>query len=167
MSRGQTPEPADGGRGRAGGRANVPAPRSGSPKPVAPRYPIGTRARWASYFALAVLGIAVALAGALVVDLWSGGGLVLGAVGILALSYGGSVLTGTKTGAAVPTLTWLGTLLAASIGTPEGDLLWGGSATSVALLFLGLLGSVLSIARPAMSGIPVLPPTGPSRDTSQ
>jgi hypothetical protein len=145
----------------------VPAPRNGSPQPPARRYPIGPGARWASYAGLGLLGVVVAVAGALTVDLWSGAGLVLGAAGILALSYGGSLLTGTKTGAAVPTLTWLGTLLAASITTPEGDLLWGGSATSVALLFLGLLGSVLCIARPSLSGISVLPPTGHSRDASQ
>jgi hypothetical protein len=127
----------------------------------------------ATYAVLAVLGAVVGLAGAFIVDLWTGGGLALGALGIIALSYGGSLVTGTRTGAVVPTTTWLAILLVASISTPKGDLIWGGSATSVALLFLGMLGSVLSLARPSLSGYhhaasgSVLPPAGPPRGTSQ
>ncbi|RAG84643.1 hypothetical protein DN069_15845 [Streptacidiphilus pinicola] len=151
----------------------MPAPRSGSPLPPARSYPLGRPARMTVYLLLGVLGAAVGLAGALIVDLWSGGGLVLGTAGIIALSYGGSTVTGTRTGAVVPTATWLGVLLVASVSTPKGDLIWGGSATSLALLFLGLLGSVLSLARPSLSPFrhgpsgSVLPPASPRRDGSQ
>ncbi|WP_052440512.1 DUF6113 family protein [Streptacidiphilus anmyonensis] len=137
------------------------------------QYPLGRPARMTAYLLLGVLGAVVGLAGALIVDLWSGGGLVLGTAGIIALSYGGGTLTGTRTGALVPTATWLGMLLVASVSTPKGDLIWGGSATSLALLFLGLLGSVLTLARPALSPYrhgpsgPVLPPASPRRDGSQ
>jgi hypothetical protein len=126
-----------------------------------------------AYLLLGVLGAAVGLAGALIVDLWGGGGLVIGTAGIIALSYGGGTLTGTRTGAVVPTVTWLGILLAASVSTPKGDLIWGGSATSLALLFLGLLGSILSLARPSLSPYrhgasgSVLPPASRRRDASQ
>jgi hypothetical protein len=159
--------------GGAGGGARVPAPRNGSPQPPVRAYPMGRTARMTTYVLLAVLGAAVGLSGALIVDLWSGGGLALGAAGILALSYGGSLVTGTRTGALVPTAAWLAILLAASISTPKGDLIWGGSATSVALLFLGMLGSVLALARPSLSPYhqspsrSVLPPAGPHRDASQ
>ncbi|MEY9871926.1 hypothetical protein ABH931_001399 [Streptacidiphilus sp. MAP12-33] len=167
------------GRGRAGGAegqggaARVPAPRNGSPQPPVRSYPLGRPARVTAYLLLGVLGVAVGLAGALVVDLWNGGGLAVGAAGIIALSYGGSLVTGTRTGALAPTAAWLAVLLAASISTPKGDLIWGGSATSVALLFLGMLGSVLSLARPSLSPYhqgssrSVLPPAGPPRDASQ
>ncbi|MEY9936055.1 DUF6113 family protein [Streptacidiphilus sp. MAP5-3] len=154
-------------RGRATGKPSVPAPRSGTSLPPGRRCPIGRGARMVSYVGLAVLGVVIGLAGALIVDLWSGGGLVLGAAGVLALTYGGSVLTGTKTGAALPTLTWLVTLLLASLTTPVGSQLLDGSATGVALLFLGLLGSVLCIARPSLSPLTSLPPAGPRHDRSQ
>jgi hypothetical protein len=130
-------------------------------------------ARMAVYVVLGVIGAVLGLAGAFIVDLWSGGGLALGAAGIIALSYGGSLVTGTRTGSLVPTGTWLAILLVASISTPKGDLLWGGSATSVALLFLGMLGSVLSLARPSLSPYhsgpsgSVVPPAGSGRGASQ
>lgn len=151
----------------------MPAPRNGSPIPPARTYPLGRPARMTAYLLLGVVGAGVGLAGALIVDLWSGGGLALGTAGIIALSYGGSTVTGTRTGAVVPTAGWLAMLLIASVSTPKGDLIWGGSATSLALLFLGLLGSALTLARPSLSPFhhgpsgSVLPPASPPRDGSQ
>jgi Family of unknown function (DUF6113) len=76
------------------------------------------------YAALAVLGVLVAVAGALVQGGWFPGGLLLALVGCAALFYGGGRLTATWLGAAVPTVLWFLTVMYLTVSRPEGDFLF-------------------------------------------
>jgi hypothetical protein len=83
--------------------------------------------KYLSYALLAVLGVAVATAGALVQDAWLPGGLLLALAGSAALFWGGAKLTRNRVGAVVPAGLWLLTVLFLSQTRPEGDFLDGRS----------------------------------------
>lgn len=80
--------------------------------------------RAAGYPALGLLGVVVAVAGGLVQGGWFPGGLLLALAGSVALFHGGGRLTGSRLGAAVPTLTWFVTVIYLSMSRPEGDFLF-------------------------------------------
>ncbi len=101
------------------GRATVPGPRSASPRPPEPEYPVGKPFRVTAYAVLLVLGAVVGLAGTFVLSLWFPGGLVLSLAAIAALCCGGRVLTGSRTGSAMPALGWFAMLMVAQAPRPD------------------------------------------------
>lgn len=136
------------------GQAATRVPGGAGPAaPAARSYPIGTPWRYVSYVVLAVLGVACGVAGCLLVTLWTPGGLLIGLAGAVALFLGGGLLTGTRTGAALPAVFWFASLLYAAESRPEGDYLLGAGATSYVLLFVGALAGVICATLPALSSV--------------
>lgn len=125
------------------GRVTVPGPRSSSPGPAAPEYPIGQQARIAAYVVLVLVGALVGLAGTFVQPLWAPGGLVLALAGLAALCCGGRALTGTRVGAALPALGWFLMLMVAQAPRPEGDFLLAANLGSYVFLLGGMLIGVI------------------------
>ena len=125
------------------GRATVPGPRSASPRPPEPEYPVSKPARVTAYVVLLVLGAAVGLAGTFVLSLWFPGGLVLSLAAIAALCCGGRVLTGSRTGSAMPALGWFAMLMVAQAPRPEGDFLLAANAGTYVFLLGGMLIGVI------------------------
>ncbi|MBW1602933.1 hypothetical protein JJV70_12615 [Streptomyces sp. JJ66] len=107
-------------------------------------------ARLAGLLLLAVLAGAAALAGALVHAVWFPGGLLLALAGTAAVCVGGSLLFGTRGGAAVPAVAWaLTVLLLIMWSRPEGDLLFGAAVSTYAYLYVGMIiGVVCATVRP-------------------
>jgi hypothetical protein len=77
------------------------------------------------------------------------------------LVTGAHRLTGSRTVAVLPALTWLAVALAASVRRPEGDLVavgTGGLGTvTLAFLGLGVVGAAVAVGR-----VVAIPPQGPS-----
>ncbi|MFC5911416.1 DUF6113 family protein [Streptacidiphilus monticola] len=131
----------------------IPGPRSATPqRPPARTPPLGRGGRVVSYLLLAVLGVLCGFAGSLIAMLWLPVGLLLALAGCGALFYGGGLLTGTRTGAALPAVAWFVSLLYVTEPRPEGDFLLGASIGGYLLLFLGALTGVLCTARPGLGG---------------
>lgn len=101
-------------------------------------------ATYASYLLLAVLGVAVGAAGALVQGALFPGGLILALAGSAALFHGGATLTGGKPGAAIPTATWFLTVMFLSISRPEGDFLFTAGVGPYVYLLGGMAVGVFS-----------------------
>jgi hypothetical protein len=142
------------------GRATVPGPRSASPRPPAPEYPLGSQGRGASYVLLAVLGVIVGTAGVFVQPLWFPGGLLLALAGLVALCCGGRVLTGTRAGGALPALGWFAVLLISLTQRPEGDFLLVADAGTYVYLFGGMM---LCVICATARGLPRWLQPGPDR----
>jgi len=115
-------------------------------------------ARVAAYIGLGVLGAAVAAAGALVQDGWFPGGLFLAVAGCVALFYGGTRLTGTRLGTAVPAAVWLVCVLVLSTQRSEGDFLFAAGVGPYVYLLGGAMSAVICAT------LPPLPPPG-AKDT--
>ena len=77
--------------------------------------------RIAAYLGLAVLGLLVGIAGALVQGAWFPGGLLLSLLATAGLFYGSLRATGTQLGVLAPAVGWLMGIVVLSIGRPEGD----------------------------------------------
>lgn len=108
------------------------------------------------YVALAVLGAAVAVAGALVQGGWFPGGLLLALAGSAALFYGGGRLTGDRVGAAVPTVVWFVTVMYLTISRPEGDFLFTAGIGPYVYLLGGMASGVIcaTLPRHGSTGVP-------------
>ncbi len=104
--------------------------------------------RGAGYLLLALLGVAVAAAGALVQDGWSGGGLALALAGSAALFYGGGRAVGHRLGAAIPTLLWFATVLYLTASRPEGDFLFAAGPGPYVYLLGGMVAGVICVTVP-------------------
>ena len=125
------------------GRATVPGPRSASPRPPEPEYPVGKPVRVTAYVLLLVLGAVVGLAGTFVLSLWFPAGLALSLAAIAALCCGGRLLTGSRTGSAMPALGWFAMLMVAQAPRPEGDFLLAANGGTYAFLLGGMLIGVI------------------------
>jgi hypothetical protein len=121
---------------------------------------LGSVARIVSYVVLGVLGVLVAVAGALVQDAWFPGGLLLALAGCGALFYGGAKITGTRVGAMVPAGVWLVTVMFLSSTRPEGDFLFANGLGSYIYLLGGSMAGVISAT---LAGPGVLGPPGAQR----
>lgn len=110
--------------------------------------------KYAAYPLLAVLGVAVGIAGALVQDAWFPGGLLLALAGSAALFWGGTRLTGDRVGAVVPAGLWLVTVLLLSSARPEGDFLFANGLAPYAYLLGGSMAGVMcaTLAAPGFAG---------------
>ncbi|KRV47062.1 hypothetical protein AQ490_09920 [Wenjunlia vitaminophila] len=126
------------------------AVRSTPPAPGAA--PTSTPVRAVSYAVLALLGIAVAAAGSLVQDGWFPFGLLLALAGCVGLFYGGTVLTGTRAGAWVPSGAWLFTVLALTMSRPEGDAVFPATIGFYLFLLLGAMSGVMCATLPRLPG---------------
>lgn len=104
--------------------------------------------RIVSHVLLAVLGVAVAAAGALVQGGWFPGGLILALAGSAALFYGGGKLTGSRSGAAVPTVLWFVTVIYLTISRPEGDFLFTAGIGPYVYLLGGMAAGVMCATLP-------------------
>ncbi|WP_340558275.1 DUF6113 family protein [Streptomyces sp. GSL17-111] len=100
--------------------------------------------RLISYAGLGVLGAVTALTGTLVHAAWFPGGLLLALAGTAAVCVGGSLLTRTRAGAAVPAVAWSLTVLVLLVWTrPEGDFLFGTALGSYVFLYGGMVLAVI------------------------
>ena len=111
-------------------------------------------ARVAAYLLLGVLAVAVAAAGALVQDAWFPGGLLLALAGCVALFHGGTRLTGTRVGTAVPATVWLLCVLLLSTSRAEGDFLFAAGVGPYVYLLGGAVSAVICAT------LPPAPPSG-------
>jgi len=120
--------------------------------------PLGTRgARIAGYAGLAVLAVAVAVAGSLVQAAWEPGGLLLALAGCVAVFYGGGKLTGTRLGTVVPGAVWLVCVILLSGSRPEGDFLLAAGIGPYIYLLGGAMSAVICAT------LPQLPSSGTNR----
>lgn len=130
-----------------------PAPGRPPVYPSMKSNPLMTQpARVAAYVGLGVLAAAVAVAGALVQDAWFPLGLLLALGGCVALFYGGTRLTGTRLGTAVPAAVWLLCVLLLSTSRAEGDFLFAEGVGPYVYLLGGAVSAVICAT---------LPPTPP------
>lgn len=120
----------------------------------------GSGTRIVSYVMLGVLGVPVAVAGALVQDAWFPGGLLLAVAGCAALFYGGAKLTGTRIGAVAPAGVWLVTVMFLSSTRPEGDFLFTNGIGPYVYLLGGSMAGVISAT---LTGPGLLGPPGARR----
>ncbi|MER5962853.1 DUF6113 family protein [Streptomyces sp. NPDC002057] len=100
--------------------------------------PASRNVRVAWYAGLAVLGVLVGTAGALVQAAWLPGGLILALLATAALFYGGLRATGTQIGVAAGGAGWLIAVILLSFGRPEGDGAFGGGVGELLFLFGGM-----------------------------
>jgi hypothetical protein len=140
----------------AAGRGPVPT-RTPFVGPLS-SHPRGTQgARIAGYIVLAVLAVAVAVAGALVQAAWEPGGLLLALAGCVGLFLGGGRITGTRLGTVVPAAVWLISVILLSGSQPEGDFLLAAGIGPYVYLLGGAFGAVICAT------LPQLPPSGTNR----
>ncbi|WP_435243211.1 DUF6113 family protein [Streptomyces cucumeris] len=105
-------------------------------------------ARLGAYVLLAVMGVLVGLAGALVQGAWFPGGLLLALLGVVALCYGGLKATATRMGGGVPAGAWTVTVLLLTSTRPEGDFLFGAGLGSYVFLLGGMFVGVICATLP-------------------
>lgn len=135
----------------AGGAARTPA---GSPVSEAEReaMPLGSRGlRVVLYVALAVLGMLVGAAGALVQADWFPGGLLLALAASAGVFWGGAKLCRTKVGAVAPGAGWVVAVMLLTASRPEGDFMFAAGIGSYVYLLGGMFAAVMcaTIALPA------------------
>ncbi|WP_431042391.1 DUF6113 family protein [Streptomyces sp. P1-3] len=138
--------PGAGSGGRAGARgggegAAPPAPPSGAALAL----------RIAGYLLLVVLGVLVAVAGALVQDGWFPGGLLLALAGQVALCYGGVKAMGTRLGGALPAASWAAVVLLLTATRPEGDFVFAAGFASYVFLLGGMFSGVMCATLPKVT----------------
>ncbi|ANW18316.1 DUF6113 family protein [Streptomyces clavuligerus] len=137
--------------GRTGGQGARPAPGSpaGSWLATPPR-----PGRIAAYAALAVLGAAVGVAGALLQSAWFPGGLALALLGTAGLFHGAARALRTQLAVVAPALGWLTAVILLSVGRPEGDGVLAAGTGSLLFLVGGMVLAVMcaTMARPAQPG---------------
>ncbi|MFH8988744.1 DUF6113 family protein [Streptomyces sp. NPDC017940] len=95
-------------------------------------------ARLAAYAGLFVLGAVVGVAGALIQQAWTPGGLLLALAGSAGAFYGGSRATGTRGGAVAPAAGWLVAVMFLTATRPEGDFVFGAGVGSYVFLLGGM-----------------------------
>ncbi|MBL1095921.1 DUF6113 family protein [Streptomyces coffeae] len=105
-------------------------------------------ARLGAYALLAVVGVLVGTAGALIQAAWFPGGLLLALLGVVALCYGGVKATGTRMGGGVPAGAWTVTVLLLTSTRPEGDFLFGAGLGSYLFLLGGMFAGVICATLP-------------------
>lgn len=112
--------------------------------------------RVVSYVVLAVLGVVVGAAGALVQDGWFPGGLLLALAGCVALFHGGGKLAGNRLGAALPTALWFLTVMYLTVSRPEGDFLFAAGIGPYLYLLGGMAAGAICVVLPrhASTGTP-------------
>ncbi|MEU7058464.1 DUF6113 family protein [Streptomyces sp. NPDC046197] len=99
--------------------------------------------RVAGYFALFVLGAAVAVAGALVQGAWFPGGLLLALAGAAGLFLGGARAAGSRGGAVAPAAGWVIAVVLLTASRPEGDFLFAAAGGSYLFLLGGMAVAVI------------------------
>lgn len=99
--------------------------------------------RTAAYVGLFVLGVLVALAGALVQAAWFPGGLLLALAGAAGLFIGGAYALGGRGGAVAPVVGWIVTIVLLTASRPEGDFLFGAGGHSYLFLLGGMAVAVI------------------------
>lgn len=134
------------------------AVRGGRPTPPAPEPVLRRVLRGAAYALLAVLGFAVAVAGALVQDGWFPFGLLLAVAGCAAVFYGGAVLTRTRAGAVVPAGVWMITVIGLTMSRSEGDAVFSADLAPYLYLLLGATSGIMA------AFLPQFPPVGGEND---
>lgn len=117
-----------------------------------------TAPRLGGYVLLAVAGVLVGTAGALVQGAWFPGGLLLALLAVVGLCYGGVKVMGARMGGGVPAGAWTVAVLLLTSARPEGDFLFGAGLGSYAFLlggmFLGVMCATLPLV-PQPPGAPV------------
>ncbi|MET9384053.1 DUF6113 family protein [Streptomyces sp. NPDC002928] len=96
-----------------------------------------------AYLGLFLLGVLVALAGALVQAGWFPGGLLLALAGAAGLFLGGARATGSRGGAVAPAAGWMVTVVFLTASRPEGDFLFGAGGGSYLFLLGGMALAVI------------------------
>ncbi|MFI6942152.1 DUF6113 family protein [Streptomyces sp. NPDC050418] len=109
--------------------------------------------RIALFVLLVLFGVLVAVAGVLVQSAWFPGGLLLALLGAAGVFYGGARALRARSGAYAPAASWLVAVLFLSMSRPEGDLLFGSTASS----YLYLLGGMAVAVMCATLGAPAQP----------
>ncbi|WKX74415.1 DUF6113 family protein [Streptomyces sp. XD-27] len=107
--------------------------------------------RVAGYLLLAVLGVLVAVAGALVQGGWFPGGLLLALAGQVGLCYGGLKATDTRLGGAVPAASWAAVVLLLTATRPEGDFAFAAGFGSYVFLLGGMFSGVMCATLPKVT----------------
>lgn len=113
-----------------------------------------TAARLLACAGLAVLGVLVGAAGALLQAAWFPGGLLFALLAVGALCYGGLKGTGTRAGAVTAAAGWLIAVLWLTTARPEGDFVFGAGVGSYIFLLGGMGVAVMSAT------VPRVPPRG-------
>lgn len=113
--------------------------------------PGGRGLRAVLYVALGVLGVLVAVAGALVQAAWFPAGLVLALAAAAGTFWGGAKLCRTKVGAIAPGLGWTLAVFVLTAPRAEGDFVFGAGTGSYVFLLGGMFAAVMcaTIALPA------------------
>ncbi|MFD7873110.1 DUF6113 family protein [Streptomyces sp. NPDC059766] len=92
---------------------------------------------------LFLLGVVVAMAGALVQSGWFPGGLLLALAGAAGLFLGGARATGSRGGAVASAAGWMVTVVFLTATRPEGDFLFGAGGGSYLFLLGGMALAVI------------------------
>ncbi|MFD9005885.1 DUF6113 family protein [Streptomyces sp. NPDC059582] len=96
-----------------------------------------------AYLGLLLLGVLVAMAGALVQAAWFPGGLLLALAGAAGLFLGGARAAGSRGGAVAPAAGWMVTVVFLTASRPEGDFLFGAGGGSYLFLLGGMALAVI------------------------
>lgn len=96
-----------------------------------------------AYLGLLLLGVLVAMAGALVQAAWFPGGLLLALAGAVGLFLGGARAAGSRGGAVAPAAGWMVTVVFLTASRPEGDFLFGAGGGSYLFLLGGMALAVI------------------------
>jgi hypothetical protein len=107
-----------------------------------------TAGRAVAHLLLAVLGVLVGAAGALVQTGWFPAGLLLALLAVAGLCYGGVVATGIRAGAVSGAAGWLVSVVLLTTARPEGDFLFGAGLGSYVYLFGGVMTAVMCATLP-------------------
>ncbi|MEU5596385.1 DUF6113 family protein [Streptomyces sp. NPDC020298] len=99
--------------------------------------------RIAGLVGLFVLGVVVAMAGALVQAGWFPGGLLLALAGAAGVFLGGAYAMGSRAGAVAPVVGWIVTVIFLTTSRPEGDFLFGAGGGSYLFLLGGMALAVI------------------------
>ncbi|MFJ3232857.1 DUF6113 family protein [Streptomyces sp. NPDC086787] len=105
------------------------------------RFP--SAARIAALVGLFVLGAVVGVAGSLVQAGWFPGGLLLALAGAAGLFLGGARVTRSRGGAVAPAAGWFVTVIALTLGRPEGDFVFAAGGGPYLFLLGGMALAVI------------------------
>ncbi|WSQ11634.1 DUF6113 family protein [Streptomyces sp. NBC_01231] len=99
--------------------------------------------RVAAYLGLFVLGVVVAVAGALVQSGWFPGGLLLALAGEAGLCLGGARAARSRGGAVAPAGGWMLAVILLTASRPEGDFVFAAGGGSYLFLLGGMAVAVI------------------------